>query len=314
NKSEVQANILIFPRTVVMENKKRKILVVENSPQTLNNIHKILADAGYDLLTASDGMEGLKVVREGSVDLIVSAVLLPGMDGFEFCKKVRESSTTDTIPFIFLTAQGSMEDRQSAFREGADDYITKPFEPGDLIMRVEAGLKRAERYLAEAYTDALTGLNNRRYFDKKLAEMMAHSKRYDESFCLAMLDVDLFKDFNDSFGHVVGDRALKHLATIIMDSIRQSDIHSRFGGEEFTVLLPSTDKTNSITFMDRLRQKISETPMLDEGNEYFFTISIGIAQFPDDSELPDELLKCADKAMYESKSKGRNLTTLYRAR
>ena len=125
---------------------------------------------------------------------------------------------------------------------------------------------------------------------------------------------DLFKNFNDSFGHVAGDRALKHLAAIIMYNIRQSDIHSRFGGEEFTVLLPSTDKANSITFMDRLRQKISETPMVDEGREHFFTISIGIAQFPDDSELPDELVKCADDAMYESKSKGRNLTTLYQAR
>ncbi len=297
-----------------MNDDKQKILVVENSPQTLHSIRRILENAGYGVLTASDGGEGLETIRDGQVDLIISAVMLREMDGFEFCKKVRESSTTDTIPFIFLTAQGSMEDRQSAFREGADDYITKPFEPEDLVMRVEAGLKRAERYLAEAYTDALTGLNNRRYFDKKLAEMMAHSKRYGEAFCLAMLDVDLFKNFNDSFGHVAGDRALKHLAAIIMYNIRQSDIHSRFGGEEFTVLLPSTDKANSITFMDRLRQKISETPMVDEGREHFFTISIGIAQFPDDSELPDELVKCADDAMYESKSKGRNLTTLYYAR
>ena len=297
-----------------MNDDKEKILVVENSPQTLHSIRRILENAGYGVLTASDGGEGLETIRDGQVDLIISAVTLPEMDGFEFCKKVRESSTTDTIPFIFLTAQGSMEDKQSAFREGADDYITKPFEPEDLVMRVEAGLKRAERYLAEAYTDALTGLNNRRYFDKKLAEMMAHSKRYGEAFCLAMLDVDLFKNFNDSFGHVAGDRALKHLAAIIMYNIRQSDIHSRFGGEEFTVLLPSTDKANSITFMDRLRQKISETPMVDEGREHFFTISIGIAQFPDDSELPDELVKCADDAMYESKSKGRNLTTLYQAR
>lgn len=297
-----------------MNDDKPKILVVENSPQTLHSIRRILENAGYGVLTASDGGEGLETIRDGQVDLIISAVILQEMDGFEFCKKVRESSATDTIPFIFLTAQGSMEDRQSAFREGADDYITKPFEPEDLVMRVEAGLKRAERYLAEAYTDALTGLNNRRYFDKKLAEMMAHSKRYGEAFCLAMLDVDLFKNFNDSFGHVAGDRALKHLAAIIMDNIRQSDIHSRFGGEEFTVLLPSTDKANSITFMDRLRQKVSETPMVDEGREHFFTISIGIAQFPDDSELPDELVKCADDAMYESKSKGRNLTTLYHAR
>ena len=298
---------------MVMDESKSKILVVENSPQTLHIIRNIFKDAGYDVITAPDGREGLKILHDSPVDLIISAVLLPEMDGLEFCKKVRESSTTDTIPFIFLSAQGSLEDKQSAFREGADDYITKPFEPNDLLLRAEAGLKRAERYLAEAYTDALTGLNNRRYFDKKLAEMMAHSTRYGETFCLAMLDVDLFKDFNDSFGHVAGDRALKHIATIIIENIRESDTHARFGGEEFTVLLPSTDKKSAINFMDRLRQRISETEMVDEGKKHLFTISIGIAQFPDDSEIQDELIKCADEALYESKSKGRNLTTLYHA-
>ena len=290
---------------------KRKILVVEKSPQTLHVIRDILQGAGYEVLTAADGKVGLATVHDTAINLIVSAVQLPEMDGFAFCKKVRENSATDTIPFIFLTARGSLEDKQSAFREGADDYITKPFEPDDLVMRVEAGLKRAERYLAEAYTDALTGLNNRRYFNKKLAEMMAHSKRYEETFCLAMLDVDLFKEFNDSYGHVAGDRALKHLALIIMENIRLSDTHARFGGEEFTVLLPSIDKEKSVVFMERLRQKISETPMVEDGKEHFFTISIGIAQFPDDSEIPDGLVRCADDALYESKSRGRNLTTLY---
>ena len=297
-----------------MDGNKSKLLVVESSPQTLHIIRDIFIKAGYEVLTATDGREGLKIVHDRPVDMIISAVMLPEMDGFEFCKKVRESSTTDKIPFIFLSAQGSHEDKQSAFQEGADDYITKPFEPNDLVLRADAGLKRAARYLAEAYTDALTGLNNRRYFDKKLAEMMAHSIRYGETFCLAMLDVDLFKDFNDSFGHVAGDRALKHLATIIMENIRQTDIHARFGGEEFTVLLPSTDKANAINFMDRLRQKVAETEMVDEGKKHLFTISIGIAQFPNDSEIQDELIKCADKALYESKSKGRNLTTLYQAK
>lgn len=296
-----------------MNNNKRKILVVENSPQTLHTIRNILNEAGYEVTAASNGREGLETVRDGAIDLIISAVTMPEMDGFEFCKEVRENSTTDTIPFIFLTAQGSIEDKESAFREGADDFIIKPFEPSDLVLRVQAVLKRATRYLHEAYTDSLTGLNNRRYFDKKLVEMIAHSKRYGEVFCLAMLDVDLFKNFNDSYGHVAGDHALKHLADVIMNNIRQSDIHARFGGEEFTVLLPSTDKTNSITFMDRLRERIAETPLVYENEEHSFTISIGIAQYPEDAETPDELVKCADMALYESKSRGRNLTTLYKS-
>jgi diguanylate cyclase (GGDEF)-like protein len=296
-----------------MNNNKGKILVVENSPQTLHTIRNILNEAGYEVTAASNGREGLETVRDGEIDLIISAVTMPEMDGFEFCKEVRKNSTTDTTPFIFLTAQGSIEDKESAFREGADDFITKPFEPSDLVLRVEAVLKRAARYLHEAYTDSLTGLNNRRYFDKKLVEMIAHSKRYGEVFCLAMLDVDLFKNFNDSYGHVAGDQALKHLADVIMNNIRQSDTHARFGGEEFTVLLPSTDKTNSITFMDRLRERIAETPLVYENEEHSFTISIGIAQYPEDAETPEELIKCADQALYESKSRGRNLTTLYQS-
>lgn len=293
------------------DNKTGKILVVENSPQTLHVIRKILSEAGYEVKSAANGREGLEIARSEEVELIVSAITMPEMDGFEFCKNVREGSLTDTIPFIFLSSKGGLDDKQSAFRDGADDYITKPFEPPDLLMRVGAALKRAARYRYEAYTDSLTCLNNRRYFDKKLVEMMAHAKRYKEVFCLAMLDVDHFKNFNDKHGHVAGDEALKHLARLIINNIRQSDIHARFGGEEFTVLLPSTDKANSITFMERLREALSQTHMTYDGKELSFTISIGIAQYPDDADSTEALIKCSDEALYESKSKGRNLTTVY---
>jgi len=296
-----------------MEKQKESgsVLLVEDASQSASLLKTILEEEGYNITIAKDADEGMECARTEHLDLVISDIVIPGVDGFEFCMNLRRDPITSNIPFIFLSAKGSLADKQLAFREGADDFITKPFEPSELIMRVNALISRSMRYRQEAFTDPLTGLNNRRYFDKKLVEMISHSERYKEPFCLAMGDVDLFKSFNDTYGHMAGDQALIHIATFIKNYLRQSDITARFGGEEFTIILPSTDKETSAYFLDRLRSSLARTTMEYEGIELRFTVSLGVAEFPTDAKTSDELVKCADIAMYESKSAGRNMVTAY---
>lgn len=289
-------------------------MVVEDSPQMLHLIRTILVKSGFEVLSADNGKEGLRAARENEFDLIISDVTMPEMDGYEFCKEVRKFSGTRMLPLILISAKGSVEDKQSGFKDGADDYITKPFDPSELVMRVNAILQRTARYRQEALIDSLTGLNNRRYFDKKLSEMARHSERYKEPFCLAMVDVDHFKNFNDTFGHQAGDEALRHLAAFLMKHLRQTDITSRYGGEEFTVMLPATDKKRGLHIMDGFRMIVAGTPMEYENEKLHFSVSIGLAQFPTDAEDEKGLLKCADEALYRSKVNGRNLLTGYEAK
>lgn len=288
-----------------------RILVVEDSPQMLNLIRTILMRSGFEVLTAMNGREGLDFVHEHDVDLIISDIMMPEMDGSQFCQEVRKTSRTDNIPFIFLSARSGIQDKVGGFEDGADDYITKPFDPNELVMRVTAMLKRASRYRMEAYTDSLTGLHNRRYFDKKLSEVISLSKRHSISFCLAMLDIDLFKDFNDKFGHLVGDQVLIHLGKFLKTTLRESDFSARYGGEEFVIILPDTAKEKGFMLMDRLRKKFAQSPLVYEGGEYVVTVSIGVSEYPSDSDSVRELLKCADDALYESKTAGRNTVTLH---
>lgn len=288
-----------------------RILVVEDSPQMLNLIRTILLRSGFEVTTGSNGKEGLAAVESTEVDLIISDIMMPEMDGFQFCQEVRKNSRTSNIPFIFLSARGGIQDKMSGFQDGADDYITKPFDPNELVMRVTAMLMRASRYRMEAYTDSLTGLHNRRYFDKKLSEMVSLAHRYKKPFCLAMLDIDFFKDFNDKFGHLVGDQILIQLGKYLKQGLRDSDFSCRYGGEEFVIILPDTTKESAFQLVDRLRKQFSETPLPHEGSTYQVTFSIGLAEYPNDADTAREMIKCADDALYESKTAGRNATTIY---
>ncbi len=298
-----------FPMSPATGNSK--ILVVEDSPQMLNLIRTILMRSGFEVTTATNGHEGLELIRSHDVDLIISDIMMPEMDGFEFCREVRMTPRGDTVPFIFLSAKGGMQDKMAGFEGGADDYITKPFDPSELVMRVVAMLKRTSRYRMEAYTDSLTGLSNRRYFDKKLAELVSLSHRLKKVFCLAILDIDLFKDFNDSYGHLVGDQVLIHLGKFLRQTLRESDFSARFGGEEFVIILPDTNRDRALQLMTRMRETFANTPLQLDGRDYRVTVSIGVSEYPDDGDTARELIKCADDALYESKTAGRNCVTIY---
>lgn len=302
---------------------KARVLLVEDDPLQAEATRNLLVSTGYEVLWANDGVNAIKLVKGERPDIILLDVILPGLDGYEVCRWLKLEESTRGIPVIMLTVKKDLSDKISGLQIGADDYLPKPYNELELNARIYASLrtkalqdelKMKNRQLEEllykveymAITDALTGLYNRRRFHDVLTKEFERSKRYATPFTLTMLDIDHFKKINDNFGHVTGDLVLKGVASIIQKNIRDIDTASRYGGEEFMLILPNTDARGSINVAERIRSAI-ETTHFESLNNSGITISIGVAAMPDNLlHNEDRLLRCTDMALYRAKERGRN--------
>lgn len=317
---------------------KGHVLIVDDEDTIVTVVSDILSSAGYTTLAASSGEEALDVYVVNKVDLVITDIRMGGMDGFELIKQLK--LVDESLSIIVMTGFDSYDVVLKALQTGAYDYMQKPLDNhADLVATVEractsarllrentmllkelesshAKLSHANRKLVEvnhklkklASTDTLTLLFNRRYFDQVLQREVNRCNRYNLPLSLVMLDIDHFKEINDTYGHEAGDNALKKVASIILDSARTSDIVARYGGEEFTVILPQTTPANAVTFAERSRAAIEAETFTVEGKEISLTVSIGIAgvNATSVSVTPKELISIADKALYEAKDNGRN--------
>jgi len=293
-----------------MEGKKR-VLVVEDEEHMRALLKYNLGKENYDIDTAKDGLEGLEEVKKQKPDLIISDIMMPKMDGYEFCKTLRDDPKTKTIPFIFLTAKGQLPDKVEGLRTGADDYITKPFIPKELIEMVNARLKRVEVYKKMADMDELTGLCNRRAIQEHLTAEIIRARRLDIPVSIGFMDIDLFRKINERFGHPIGDEVLKKLAETIRGSIEKEDIAGRWGGEEFVMIFPAKTKEQAVDRIEDIRGRIGKLEFQQKGLS--ITVSIGVAGFPKDAQNSDELVENADKALYRAKSTGRDRSVIFSA-
>jgi two-component system, cell cycle response regulator len=303
---------------------KAKVLLVEDDPIQASATKEILRKVGYEILWAEDGINAIKLVKSEKPDIILLDVILPGMDGYEVCRWLKLEETTKGIPVIMLTVKKELADKISGLQIGADDYLPKPYNELELNARIYASLrtkslqdelklknKQLEDLLEKvnfmAITDALTGLYNRRRFLDVLTSEHERARRYGTPFSLIMIDIDYFKKINDNFGHDVGDAVLREVADILLKSIRDIDTASRYGGEEFMIILPNTDKEHARIVAERMRQAIENHNF--SGVNRKISVSIGISGMPDAKvENEDKLIRCADFAMYRAKQLGRNRT------
>lgn len=270
----------------------KTILVVDDEPDILMVTSKRLEVSGYEVMTARNYAEALDSARKKTPDLILLDVMMPGIDGFEVKERFNKDASLADIPVIFLTAREAMQDKMKGFKLGIDDYITKPYDPRELLARVDSALKRREHYVEISMTDGLTGLYNIHFFKKQIKEFFAIAKRYKQVFSLALIDVDGLKKTNDTCGHIAGDRVLKNLSAAAKKVLREADIITRYGGDEFAVILPNVNESQAKTAMERLKSEIgSET----------FSISVGIAEYKDSFKSEDELFALADAMMYDDK-------------
>src|SRR5262245_13134323 len=240
---------------------KSNILVVDDNPDKLQLIEAALSLAGYQVTTASDGVEALAAIESYQPDLVITDVMMPRMNGYELAQRIRANPVTKFIPVIMQTAAGRRaEDLRRASEVGALGYITDPTDL-DLLLARTRTLLEFKAYLdaceEQAFTDYLTGLANRRRFERQLDREVTRTLRYGHAFTLLMIDIDHFKKLNDTFGHNAGDLAIRSIGKVLQEGTRGIDLAARLGGEEFAVLLVETDQQGGEEVAERLRLAIS---------------------------------------------------------
>jgi len=286
---------------------KSNILVVDDNPDKLQLIEAALSLAGYQVSTAGDGVEALAAIESYQPDLVITDVMMPRMNGYELAQRIRANPVTKFIPVIMQTAAGRRtEDLRRANEVGALGYITDPTDI-DLLLARTRTLLEFKAYLdvceEAAFTDHLTGLANRRRFERQLEREVGRVERFGHPFTLLMLDIDSFKNLNDTFGHDAGDDAIRRLSKVLREGTRGIDLAARIGGEEFAVLLVETSKVGGSEVAERLRAAIKSLELPQAGQ---MTASFGVAECPSDAQTAAEILKAADVALYEAKRNGRD--------
>lgn len=294
-----------------------KILIIDDSRLIAHVAKGILVRRGHEVLWAQDGLSGSDLAKAEKPDLILLDLIMPRLDGYEVCRRLKADPVTDKIPVIMLTSKAEPGDKVRGLEMGAVDYVTKPFDEGELLARVGIHLRIKELYevlefknrqLQEiANRDGLTGLYNHRYFQEQLAKDFLRAQRYSQPLACVLFDIDHFKNFNDTYGHQTGDVILKSMGDLILGSIRESDLAARYGGEEFALILYYTHKESALEVSERLRRIIAAYDFHNGSEPLHITISAGVASFPHASITdPGKLIAFADKALYMAKKSGRN--------
>jgi diguanylate cyclase (GGDEF)-like protein len=280
-----------------------KLLIVEDDAATRTLLEYNLSGAGFTVFMAENGHHALEVLAEDSIDLIVSDIMMPGMDGYMFREQVILDPGTRSIPFVFLTAKAQGEDQIKGLRSGVDDYITKPFEPLVMIARVQAVLERRRVHDEMTRHDGLTGLLNRVTFEREVTRELKRVVRYDTLGSFVFMDLDNFKQINDTYGHAAGDLLLSNVAQLMIWESRAVDLLGRYGGEEFVVYFPETNADQAASTMLRILKKLQSRGL---GREKFqASFSAGVAEAPRHGRDLSVLCAEADKAMYEAKRQGK---------
>lgn len=288
-----------------------QILVIDDSIEIHALIRVRLGKEPVAIHSAFDGASGLEAARRIRPQLILLDVEMPGQNGFAVCTQLKSDPATMEIPVIFLTGSAASGDKIRGLELGATDYITKPFDPAELKARVRSAL-RTRRLMdlleKRAMIDGMTGLWNRSYLDARLVAEMSAARRTGEPLSCIMADVDHFKSINDTYGHSVGDDILRRIATVLQERCRSTDIVCRYGGEEFTILLPATDTDDAAQLAEELRVRIEQLHFTCNDLPRPVTCSFGVAVLGE--KVPPSILELADEALYAAKLSGRNRITL----
>jgi len=295
-----------------MEYAKQKILIVDDSALNLQILRDIL-EPDCEILCATSGEQALEMVMSDGVDLILLDVLMAGIDGYEVCARLKKNELTKNIPVIFVTALRNAEDETKGLELGAIDYIHKPFNPLITKVRVKnhLELKKYRDFLEKlSLMDGLTGIANRRYFDKEFDKQWRRALRQGDVLSIIMLDIDFFKKYNDHYGHLAGDDCLRRVGcTLGMTVARGGEFVARYGGEEFVALLPSTSLKVAGQLAESARKNVEmlEIEHLQSDVHEYVTVSLGVATVRPARDLnPTSLIEQADLALYQAKRAGRN--------
>lgn len=326
----------------------RSILIVDDNPQNIQLVASHLKEEGYRISFSQSGQDVLKKIENAAFDLVLLDIMMPEMDGFEICTRIKQHPEYKEVPVIFLTAKIDKDSIVKGFEVGAVDYIIKPFHGAELMARIRThlelkayrekveeiniqlnkeilnGIRMQEeleksktelehmnrRLYEKATKDALTGLFNRRKMTDLIEYEYDRSLRTQLPFSIIISDIDHFKKVNDTQGHDCGDRVLEEVARILMSMTRKQDQVSRWGGEEFLLLLPETDTDGALTLAEKIRKKIEQNSWFCGQIELKITLTFGISSYGE-NKTDKKVIKEADLALYEGKNSGRNRCVAY---
>lgn len=296
--------------------KKDRILIIDDSKTLRQEIREVLEKTGVDadFFEASNGLEGFKTLIDHPVDLVFCDLVMPQIDGAKFLQMRASRPYLLEIPVIMLTAIGDVDQKVKVLSQGANDYITKPFHPGELVARAQVHLKikhlqdelrQKNALLVElSTTDSLTKIYNRRHFLELARKEFERSSRMGLQFTMLILDVDHFKTINDTYGHQAGDEVLLAVCKVVDNSLRDYDIFGRYGGDEFTIIFPQTELTQSMKVAERLENSVQELK-IECINNHGLSLSGGLAAKTATHKDLESLIKDADEALYRAKQTGR---------
>ena len=293
--------------------KQTSILVVDDNIELCETLADILQEKGYKVDLAYNGKEAEEKLNSRFFNIALLDIKLPDIEGTELLRILKEMHPTTEV--IMISGYATLESSITALREGAFSYVIKPMDMDEVIATIEQALGKQRLLLAtseqlikerqgkEYYkllsiTDGLTGTYNYRYFREMLTREVSMAKRYAHQVSLMIIDTDNLKQHNDTYGHLAGDKALRNIAKMLKASCRTVDVVARYGGDEFAIITPYTNKEGAVVAAERLRRIIDK-----DQAEPRLTISIGVASYPLDAEDQNQLISCADQALYEAKSK-----------
>ncbi|TNE36066.1 MAG: PleD family two-component system response regulator [Alphaproteobacteria bacterium] len=295
---------------------RARILVIDENQFSVRQITEVYA-ATYDVTMEADMEEALKMLRSGDFDLAIVSLDAANFDPLRLCSKIRTFEETRQLPILTLVDEGDKDKLLKGLEIGINDYVMRPIDTNELIVRTRTQILRKQyqdrlrynyhRSMELAVTDSLTGLYNRRYMGNHLEALLQRAKMDYKPVSVFIMDIDYFKNVNDTHGHDVGDNVIRDFAARIGMSVRGIDLACRYGGEEFVVVMPDTDLAVASTVAERLRRQIAEKVFVDPrtGVELDLTCSIGVT-VSREQENSDTLLKRADEALYSAKRDGRN--------
>jgi len=292
---------------------KQQILIVEDDLAVRDSMAEFVRISGFGCQVVSNGEEAVDALKKSAFQVVITDIMMPGMDGLELTDIIKKDYDIDVIVMTGYSGQYSYED---AIGKGASDFVFKPIQFQELLLRLKRVFKERElrlernRMMADlqmlAITDSLTQLYNSRHFYAQLKMEIERANRYGHALALLLLDIDYFKNYNDAYGHLEGDKVLSAVGQMIKNCLRTMDTAYRYGGEEFTIILPYTDGDEARTVADRIQYAlafISFCPCPERSVQV--TLSIGVTEYLPGEEL-NAFVSRSDKAMYAAKESGRN--------
>lgn len=287
-----------------------KVLIVDDNKINLRLLRQILEDEGFIIKCINESTNVIEQATIFNPDIILLDIMMPELDGFEVCKLLKENSDLSNIPVIMITAKTESTDLKRALEIGAFDYIKKPVDEIEVVARIFSAYKYKntnDKLREMAMRDGLTGLYNHTFLLELFQREVQKESGLNKNIAFLMIDIDYFKNINDTYGHMIGDAVIRKLSDLLIDTVRANDIIGRYGGEEFGIVLSDVTKGQVLEICDRIRRSVEQHIFEVNGIRISITVSIGVCiKEPESTVSKNDIIIIADRALYEAKKSGRN--------